>query len=62
MNHILKYLELSAAHYPNKTAVVEPNQSITYRDLKDKACIAGTFFINHFEKKSTNRYFQRKGN
>ncbi|AZK44682.1 D-alanine--poly(phosphoribitol) ligase [Erysipelothrix piscisicarius] len=61
MNHILKYLELSAAHYPNKTAVVEPNQSITYRDLKDKARIAGTFFINHFEKNQPIVIFREKG-
>ncbi|MBK2403470.1 D-alanine--poly(phosphoribitol) ligase [Erysipelothrix sp. strain 2 (EsS2-7-Brazil)] len=61
MNHILKYLELSAAHYPNKTAVVEPNQSITYRDLKEKACIAGTFFINHFEKNQPIVIFREKG-
>lgn len=61
MNHILKHLELSAERYPDKVAVIEPNQTITYENLNNKARIAATWFINQFEMNKPIVIFKEKG-
>ncbi|CAH2761091.1 amino acid adenylation domain-containing protein [Erysipelothrix amsterdamensis] len=61
MNHILKYFEATVEHHPKKIAVVEPNQTITYENLFTQAQIAGTFFINHFDKNNPIVIFREKG-
>lgn len=46
MNNVLEYLEQSAERFPDKTAIIDRNVSITYQELKQICQGAGTGLTN----------------
>ena len=47
MNNILEYLECSANEFPDKTAIIDPDHSCTYKELYDRARQIGSFLTEH---------------
>ncbi|MGC6174842.1 amino acid adenylation domain-containing protein [Lacrimispora sp. 38-1] len=47
MNNILEYLEYSAKEFPDKTAIIDPDKSCTYKELYDRSRQIGSFLTEH---------------
>jgi amino acid adenylation domain-containing protein len=53
MRNVLEMLERTAERLPNKTAVADPNTSLTFAELRDAAQAAGSWLARHGAKPRT---------
>lgn len=49
MKSVTEYLDHSAALYPDKTAIVDQYQSITFQGLREEALHIASYIIHHFQ-------------